>query len=286
MSDQNIQSVLATELMGGFIAEHVQNPEVSHAMERCTRRIDLAVSAQGGIELSRTGNTAVFGFESCDKGVFAAGEILEKLASVPPVGGTRIGVKIALLGREQGSNERDLAEAALKLTQAAQPGQALASESVITALQPGVKSFAGSEILHGKQYEHFDWPVYLICKRAGMVTSIVSKSRLSPRLRVRHQQNVILVEDQRPVLLIGREMGNDLVVPDPRASRQHARIELQQSGFVLIDESSNGTYISVNGASEYNVKNGEFVLEGSGRIGCGFSVNDEIEEHVIYFDPI
>lgn len=281
MSDQ---CILAIELTGGLTDEHVQNPEVSHALERCSRRIHLAVSAQGGTELSCTRSTYSFSFEDCDKAVLAAGEILERLASIPPIGGTRVNAKLGLHLKTDTDTDRDIAEIALVLAEFAPLNQALISEPALKALTAPILSFAGSERIRPREeLEKFGWAVYSVCKRAGMVTSIVSPSRLSPRLRVRHRQNVILVEDQRPVLLIGREMGNDLVVSDPRASRQHARIELQQTGFVLIDESSNGTYVSINGASEYNVKSGAFSLEGSGQIGCGFSVN-EAEDNIIYFE--
>ena len=51
----------------------------------------------------------------------------------------------------------------------------------------------------------------------------------------------------RPVLTIGRELDNDLVVEDPRVSRHHAQLLLQHDRYVLRDlDSSNGTF--VNGA--------------------------------------
>ncbi len=47
------------------------------------------------------------------------------------------------------------------------------------------------------------------------MTSIPPTSRLSQRLRLRHQQDILLVEEQRPVLLLGRELGNDVVDHGP-----------------------------------------------------------------------
>ncbi len=45
-------------------------------------------------------------------------------------------------------------------------------------------------------------------------------------------------------LLLGRDLSNDIVVDDPEVSRRHARLILQEGGYVLEDLSStNGTFI-------------------------------------------
>ncbi|MCK9260638.1 MAG: FHA domain-containing protein, partial [Azoarcus sp.] len=110
-------------------------------------------------------------------------------------------------------------------------------------------------------------------------------AKLSQRLRLRHQEEVMFVEEHRPIVLLGRELGNDVVIIDARASRQHARIERRRDGFILIDQSSNGCHISIDGDEERCIKGGEFSLSGSGRIGCGFS-SGEIERDLVFFDIV
>lgn len=87
------------------------------------------------------------------------------------------------------------------------------------------------------------------------------------------------------MLLLGRELGNDIVIMDPRASRQHARIERRREGFTLIDESTNGTFVSIEGGGERLVRQERMVLSGPGRLGCGFSA-DEIERDLVFFDLV
>ncbi len=49
----------------------------------------------------------------------------------------------------------------------------------------------------------------------------------------------------KPVITIGREVGNDIVLEDPQVSRHHARLAQQAAGFVLEDlGSTNGTTIN------------------------------------------
>lgn len=53
------------------------------------------------------------------------------------------------------------------------------------------------------------------------------------------------IYEVRDAVTIGRSKGNDIVIADPRVSRQHARIEQGARGTVLIDlESTNGTVLN------------------------------------------
>ena len=49
----------------------------------------------------------------------------------------------------------------------------------------------------------------------------------------------------KPVVTIGREAGNDIVLEDPQVSRHHARLTLQGGGYVVEDlGSTNGSFIN------------------------------------------
>lgn len=49
----------------------------------------------------------------------------------------------------------------------------------------------------------------------------------------------------KPVITIGREASNDIVLEDPQVSRHHARLTLQGAGYVIEDlGSTNGTFIN------------------------------------------
>lgn len=47
----------------------------------------------------------------------------------------------------------------------------------------------------------------------------------------------------KPEMFIGRDLNNDIVINDPEISRRHARLVLQQNGYILEDlGSTNGTF--------------------------------------------
>lgn len=80
---------------------------------------------------------------------------------------------------------------------------------------------------------------------------------------------VVELGSDRPTLTVGRGAGNDLIVKHSLVSRLHARVEYQEGQFVLIDQSSNGTYVvSASGRSTYFRRN-KCVLEGAGVVGLG-----------------
>lgn len=72
---------------------------------------------------------------------------------------------------------------------------------------------------------------------------------------------------------LGREAGCDLVIPQPRASRLHGRIEYRGGGFILFDLSANGTFVHFDGDREFVLRRSFVPLRGKGRIGLGASTS-------------
>jgi adenylate cyclase len=72
---------------------------------------------------------------------------------------------------------------------------------------------------------------------------------------------------------LGREAGCDLVIPQPRASRLHGRIEYRGGVFVLLDLSANGTFVHFDGDREFVLRRSFVPLRGQGRIGLGASTS-------------
>jgi hypothetical protein len=69
---------------------------------------------------------------------------------------------------------------------------------------------------------------------------------------------------------IGRDRSNDVVIASPRASRVHARIYGRDRNFVIVDQSSNGTFVMIDGNdSEVTLRREEAVLGERGWIGLG-----------------
>ncbi len=69
---------------------------------------------------------------------------------------------------------------------------------------------------------------------------------------------------------IGRDPSNDIVVPSEHASRQHARIFARDEQFLIADQSSNGTFVMVDGSTrELRLRREQALLGERGWIGLG-----------------
>lgn len=92
-------------------------------------------------------------------------------------------------------------------------------------------------------------------------------------MELRQGNHVISVSQTRPTVTMGRQEHNDIEVIDTRVSRSHARIEYRNGVFILIDQSTNGTYVLIDGKQGINLKREELPLEGSGIITLGRKVS-------------
>jgi adenylate cyclase len=84
----------------------------------------------------------------------------------------------------------------------------------------------------------------------------------------------------RDSITLGRDDTCGMVVHEEQASRLHCTIERKHDKFVLVDHSTNGTYVTIEGNAEVLVQREEFALTQRGFISLGRpkSVTQEIVE--------
>src|SRR5262249_33726541 len=79
---------------------------------------------------------------------------------------------------------------------------------------------------------------------------------------------------------LGRDPTCGIVLADRKASRVHARIERRRDKFFLIDQSTNGTFVTFAGEIEIALRREEVMLRGSGQISFGHGTAESSEEVV------
>jgi hypothetical protein len=103
------------------------------------------------------------------------------------------------------------------------------------------------------------------------------------RLTLRYMGEDRLFTPGPRVFSIGRSKDCDIVVNDRLSSRRHARFVYRKGKFVLIDHSTNGTFIKMNGQTEIClVEQEQLPLTGSGIIALGSSTSRSAD-NVIHF---
>ncbi len=108
------------------------------------------------------------------------------------------------------------------------------------------------------------------CPRLRSATRQASRDKQSARrLRLRFQGQEIVVDESRANIAIGRAEENDIVVKGNLISRLHAKIELVRNKFQLVDQSTNGTFVTTREGEEAFVRRDSMQLKGEGLIGFG-----------------
>jgi hypothetical protein len=109
-----------------------------------------------------------------------------------------------------------------------------------------------------------------------------SDSARDMRLRLRFDDRELVVDEHPECITIGRAEENDVVVTGHLSSRLHAWIVIGRSNFVLIDKSTNGTFVQTDDGEEFFIRQDILQLKGRGMIGLG-SVPEQGSEHTIHF---
>ncbi|HZD52658.1 MAG TPA: adenylate/guanylate cyclase domain-containing protein [Woeseiaceae bacterium] len=96
-----------------------------------------------------------------------------------------------------------------------------------------------------------------------------NRNRKAGRLVLSFRDKTVVVNDQKKNINLGRADDNDLVVKGNLISRIHARVEKRRGKFVLIDQSTNGTFLQNARGEETFVRRDTTELSGEGVIGLG-----------------
>lgn len=92
----------------------------------------------------------------------------------------------------------------------------------------------------------------------------------------------ISIDLEHPVASLGRDQGNHMVINDPKVSRLHAKIEIRRGKFVLIDQSTNGTYLYPDGRDMLLLRRDEATLVGEGYFCLGQATSKESPQAIHY----
>jgi class 3 adenylate cyclase len=108
------------------------------------------------------------------------------------------------------------------------------------------------------------------------------KAKNSVRLRLRFQGQEVLVDDARANITIGRAEECDLVVKGNLISRLHARVEINRNKFMLVDQSTNGTFVIGKDGEEAFVRRDSMQIRGEGLIGLGKAPDSNSSQVIRY----
>ena len=89
------------------------------------------------------------------------------------------------------------------------------------------------------------------------------------RLVLEFRDQIVAVNDQRKSVIIGRAEDNDLIIKGNLISRIHAKVEMRRGKFMLVDQSTNGTFVQYIKGEETFIRRDSVEIKGEGTIGLG-----------------
>jgi hypothetical protein len=265
-------AILAVGISGCVrLHEKLGSSEASRAVDRCLKRVERSVEAAGGRFLRSGGGEAIAGFDSAAGAVNAAIEMQLRVADLPPVSGVKMAIRAGISCAA--ADEEELVREAARLAGAAKSEQTLALGKMRKLLPEAMAALLADAgvVLPSESGE--DEIVVKVLSETPAAAEHASTMNAGGRLSLVYGGDTITLDESRPSIHMGRDGACDLVVSNPRASRRHATIRFREDGFVLIDRSTNGTYVTVDGESERFVKHDECELRGCGCIAFASSAS-------------
>lgn len=93
--------------------------------------------------------------------------------------------------------------------------------------------------------------------------------RKASKLLLNFKDSTVEVSDRRKSINLGRADDNDVVVKGNLISRIHAKIEMRRGKFVIVDQSTNGTFVQNVQGQDVFVRRDSAELDAEGTIGLG-----------------
>jgi class 3 adenylate cyclase len=179
----------------------------------------------------------------------------------------------------------DAVNVAARLTSFAAGGQIFTSAQTAAELSPVLRARTRDQDSHTLRGKEQDVAMFELtwAESEEELTSLSPRIALAPtKVKLTHGALEIELGEARSRLTLGRDATNDVVVADRKASRMHAHIERRRDKFVLVDHSSNGTWVTVEGKTEITLRREELILRGRGHVSFGHAFADDPAEVVAF----
>jgi class 3 adenylate cyclase len=246
----------------------------------CIDVMSVATQQHQGTVIKTIGDEVMATFPSADDALNAAAQMHQQTASHAqlktqsrPVA-IRIGCHVGPVVLEAGDVFGATVHIAKRVTDEAKGAQVLTTAATVEKVSTGWRTSCrpvGFATLKGVGGEVILFEV--LWKKDAEVTSMVRALDLPlrppRRLRLRTGDSDVLVDNQTRSVTIGRDKANRLVVEGTLISRLHARIDFHLNSFVLVDQSTNGTFVQTAGGEESFVRRDSVQIKGEGMIGLG-----------------
>jgi len=247
---------------------------------RCIATMTSEISAYQGTLIKTIGDEIMCTFPSAEAALHAACA-MQRAVENGRTGDSnpmhiRIGFHYGDVILESGDIFGDTVNVAARVAAITRASQIMTTLAVVNALPPDLRGKTRQVMraeFKGKQ-EQLDISIVIWEQDDMLSTRIgIPAFRKSPdnnnELFLRYRKQSLKANKERRSVVLGRGEVCDIILQNDFASRQHVRIELRFGKFVIVDQSTNGTYIRFSDGNVIRLTREEIILQGSGSISLG-----------------
>ena len=283
MINETEVAVLFADVVGSTrLYELLGDHQARDMILNCVGLMRDATERNRGTVIKTIGDEILAIFPTANDAVNAAGEMQQDIGAHPElsVQGQHVAIRIGCHYGPVVLENKDIfgssVHTANRMTSQAKAGQIILTAGTVHRLSPEWRAVTRQidvTAVRGRSEEIELFEVLWQQEDAtSMLPSIAIDARTGhrpKRVRVRHLGREFVLGDDRESLTMGRAEENDIVVKGNLISRLHARIELARNKFMLIDQSTNGTFVTSEEGKEAFVRRDSVALQGKGLIGLG-----------------
>ncbi len=249
-------------------------------------------SNNNGRVIKKIGDEIMCQFSSAEDAALAATEMhVKKVTSddSEPLN-IRIGLHFGNIIEKDNDIFGDAVNIAARMAAIAKTNQSITTESFVNLLSSDTKS--RTRLFDSARVKGIDKEIkiYQLLWEEGNVTTFataqhiqqISKANVSIVLKFNGEERFYTDNDISTAVSIGRDESCDLTIDATFASRSHANLEFRRGKFVLLDHSTNGTYVKLNDQDDIFIRREELPLIGEGYISLGEDYKKENTTN-IYF---
>jgi adenylate cyclase len=247
----------------------------------CIDVMRSATEQRQGTVIKTMGDEVMSTFPSADEALNAAAQMQLQISSHAQlkVDGQPVSIRIGCHFGPVMLENRDVFGATVhtanRMTSQAKAGQIITTAATVERLSPEWRASCRQIDVATMKGQGNEVALYEVLWQSEDVTSMVPAISMNSRpvrllrLRIRANDRDLVVDEQHSSITIGRAEDNDVVIKGNLISRLHARIEISRNKFVLIDQSTNGTFVQTADGEESFVRRDSLQIKGQGTIGLG-----------------
>jgi len=273
-------AILFADVVGSTqLYEHLGDTRASETVSRCLEVMKEATYNNDGTVIKTIGDEVMSTFPSVDEAMMAAKQMQTRISSRPGDGQQPVSIRIGCHYGPVVQEHNDIFGAAVhtanRMTSQAKARQIVVSGATVEHMSPEWRAQTRQIDVATVRGRLDEIALYEVLWQPEEATSMLptidweAKQRRPAKLTVTFRGKTVVVDDRRKSVNIGRSDENDLVVKGNLISRIHAKVEKHRGKFVLVDQSTNGTFLHDAQGNETFIRRDSRELHGEGLIGLG-----------------